>query len=101
MTDPIGSEPLRHPLGRRRFMAAIAGGLLAAPLGAGAQQAGKVYHIGVLANYPTSPSRFNTFITAMRGLGYVEGQNFVLVIRSAEHKPDRLAALAAELANLK
>ena len=66
-----------------------------------AQQAGEVYHIGVLANYPTSPSRFNTFITAMRGLGYVEGQNFVLVIRSAEHKPDRLAALTAELANLK
>ena len=75
--------------------------LILAPLAAKGQQASKVYRIGVLANYPTSPSRFNTFITAMRGLGYVEGQNFVLVIRSAEHKPERLPALAAELADLK
>ena len=50
MTDPIGSEPLRHPLGRRRFMATVAGGLLAAPFAAGAQPAGKVARIGYLSN---------------------------------------------------
>jgi putative tryptophan/tyrosine transport system substrate-binding protein len=66
---------------------------------AAAQEATKVYRIGILANYPVSPSI--TFINAMRGLGYVEGQNFVLVIRSAEQKPERLPALAAELVNLK
>ena len=48
MTDPIGSEPLRLPLGRRRFMAALAGTLLAAPLAAQAQPAGKVWRIGFL-----------------------------------------------------
>src|SRR5262245_59281561 len=36
MTDAIGSEPLHHPFGRRRFMAALTGGLLAAPLAAAA-----------------------------------------------------------------
>src|SRR5262249_5368290 len=54
MTDPIGSEPLRNSLGRRRFMAVIAGGLLAAPLAAEAQQVGKVYRIGNL--YPGQPA---------------------------------------------
>ncbi len=37
MNDPIGTGPLHHPLGRRRFMA-LGGGLLAAPLAAEAQQ---------------------------------------------------------------
>ena len=40
MTDPSESEPLRYRLGRRRFMAAIAGGLLSAPLAAAAHEAG-------------------------------------------------------------
>ena len=41
MPDPAGSGPLS--LGRRRFMVAVAGGLLAAPVVAEAQQAEKVY----------------------------------------------------------
>ena len=75
--------------------------LALAPLAAEAQQTGKVPRIGVLTNYPLSPSRFSTFIMTMRDLGYVEGRDFVLEFRSAEHNPDRLPALAAELANLK
>jgi len=31
MTDPEGTGPLRHQLGRRRFMVTVAGGFLAAP----------------------------------------------------------------------
>ncbi len=31
MTDPIGTGPLCHPLGPGPFMAAVVGGLLAAP----------------------------------------------------------------------
>ena len=55
MTDPIGTGSLRLPLGRRRFMAAIAGGLLAAPLAAEGQQAEKVWRIGYLGNFPPTP----------------------------------------------
>src|SRR5215813_1671699 len=47
MTDPIGSEPLRHPLGRRRFMAALAGGLVAVPRAAEAQQQSKIARVGI------------------------------------------------------
>ena len=42
-------EPICLPqMPRRAFLAITAGGLLAAPLAAEAQQAGKVYRIGVL-----------------------------------------------------
>ena len=41
------------------------------------------------------------YIEALRGglreLGYVEGQNLLLEIRSAEGRPDRLPRLAAEI----
>jgi hypothetical protein len=38
---------------RRAFLGSLAGGLLAAPRAA-AQQAGKVYRVGILANIPLS-----------------------------------------------
>jgi hypothetical protein len=37
---------------RRTFMGSVAGGLLAAPLAARAQQVGKVYRIGILETNP-------------------------------------------------
>jgi putative ABC transport system substrate-binding protein len=40
------------------------------------------------------------FIQQLRQHGYVEGQNLVVEIRSAEGRPERLAALAAKLAHL-
>jgi len=55
IADASGNQTARPlmSLERRRFIAAIAGSVLAAPLAAGAQQAGKVYRIGVLANEPS------------------------------------------------
>jgi putative ABC transport system substrate-binding protein len=41
------------------------------------------------------------FLEALRGLGYVEGQNLELHLRFAEGLPDRLPGLAAELLALK
>ena len=40
-------------IGRRAFIGTLTGGLLAAPLAAGAQQAGKVYRVGFI--FTTSP----------------------------------------------
>ena len=99
MSDLIESEPLRHPLGRRRFMAAIAGGLLAAPLAAEAQQARKVPQVGFLV-FTSSELRYRGFQQGLRELGYVEGQNIVIEFRSADGSLERLDDLARELVAL-
>src|SRR2546427_7535373 len=77
--------------------------LLAAPLAADAQQAGKVPRIGYLM--VTSPSDrpplLDAFRQRLRELGWVEGQNIVIDYRYAEGRVDRLPDLAAELVRLK
>jgi putative ABC transport system substrate-binding protein len=87
---------------RRTFMAMLTGGLLAAPLAAEAQQAAKVARIGYLSpNLAASPHLHEAFRQRLRDLGYVEGRNVVIEYRDAEGKPERVAALAAELVALK
>ncbi len=91
---------------RRTFIGTMAGGLLAAPLAAEAQQAGKVARIGYLSylgtnNRAASPHLHEAFLQGLRDLGYVEGRNLVIEYRRAEGKLERLPALAAELVALK
>ena len=85
---------------RRAFIGTLAGSLLAAPLVAGAQPAGKVYRVGILATYPVEPFYRPQFVAALRDLGYIEGQNLALEIRSANNMPERIPALAVELVRL-
>src|SRR5215470_11406715 len=103
MTNPIGTGPLRHQVGRRRFMGALAGTLLAAPLAAEAQQAGKVHRIGYLTGGLSTdrPHLIEAFRQGFRELGWVEGQNIVIEYRYAGGRFDRLPDLAAELVRLK
>ena len=83
---------------RRAFIAGVAGGLLAAPLAAGAQPAPRNARIGYLAtNLATTPHLQDAFRQGLRDLGYVEGHNVVIEYRDAEGKLERLPALAAEL----
>jgi putative ABC transport system substrate-binding protein len=85
-------------------MAMMAGGLLAAPLAAEAQQAGRVYRIGLLDYSAPDPARqawWIVFRQRMRELGYVEGQNVTFEPRWAQGEDDRLPKLAAELVGLK
>jgi hypothetical protein len=46
-----------HTLERRTFIALVSGGLLAAPLAAEAQQAGKVQRVGYVRTYRSSGRR--------------------------------------------
>jgi putative ABC transport system substrate-binding protein len=82
---------------RRAFLAGSTI-LLAAPLAAGAQQAGKTYRIGELREGPQP--RSHALTDALRGLGWVEGQNLKFERRQAKTR-DQLPALAAELVGLK
>ena len=88
---------------RRTFIGTVAGGLLAAPLTASAQQASKVYRIGYLSHFgcPLRPESMGPFRQGLRELGYVEGQNLIIECRGAPGAADRLPGLAAELVRLK
>src|SRR5712691_3063606 len=93
--DPTTCNP--YPLARRRFLALVSGGLLAAPLAAESQSAG-VPRIGILSSAnPRSASIFQAFDQRLRELGYVEGQNVTIEFRNAEGQDDRLPGLAADL----
>jgi putative ABC transport system substrate-binding protein len=69
---------------------------------ADAQPAAKVYRIGVLegAEVVSRAENLAAFRQGLSGLGYVEGQHYVLELRSSEGRPQRLPDLAAELASL-
>ena len=86
---------------RRAFIGTLAGGLVAAPLAAEAQQAAKVARIGILGANPAASPRLEAFLQGLRDLGYVEGRNVVIEYRNHEGKVERLPALAAELVALK
>ena len=68
-----------------------------------AQQPTKIPRIGYLAIVSPSVNadRIEAFRRGLRELGYVEGKNIVIEWRSARGESDRLAALAAELVDLK
>jgi len=86
------------------LISTLALGLLAGPLPAEAQKAGKVYRIGILrsgSGPPTSSPFYMGFLKGLRELGYVEGQNLVIEYRSAKRKPERYPVIAAELVRLK
>src|SRR6266498_4314020 len=87
---------------RRTFIAMLTSGFFAAPLAAEAQQATRVARIGYLGtNVAAFPQLREAFLQGLRDLGHVEGRNVVIEYRSAEGKPERLPALAAELVALK
>src|SRR5262245_25201425 len=86
----------------------VAISLALTPLAAEAQQAGRVARVGFLNNSAPPPSNeelmkgiaANPFWTAMRELGWMEGQNMVVEHRWGQ-SPDQLGAAAAELVRLK
>ena len=83
----------------------LAVNLLLMPLAAEAQQAGKVWRIGVLVTLPrqdpASPHPYNAFLQELRNLGYVEGQNVIIEWRQTEGNPERRRREAEALATWK
>jgi putative ABC transport system substrate-binding protein len=75
-----------------------------APLASWAQQAGKVWRIGLVSlNSEIEPyTRWHAaFREGLRTLGYVEGDNVVIEQRYAAGQLERISTLAAELVRLK
>ena len=72
-----------------------------APLIADAQSTANMRRIGYLASSSGTALPVEPFREALRGLGWVEGQNIVIEYRFAEGRFERLPDLAAELVRLK
>src|SRR5262249_9908533 len=90
---------------RRQFIMLL-GGAAAWPLAARAQQAvTTVRRVGFLlpggARTAAMRGQLDAFRQGLKGHGWVEGQNISVDYRFAEGKEDALAAIAAELAQLR
>jgi putative ABC transport system substrate-binding protein len=87
---------------RRAFLGTLTGGLLAVPALAQGQQSIKPYQVGVLtpARVDLGSPQIDALRQGLKELGWLEGRDLVLVLRSAEGNPERLPALASELAEM-
>src|SRR5215831_18967494 len=99
-SSPLTMLLSRHT--RRREFITLLGGAAAWPLAARAQQTGKIYRIGFLANDPTIPAQAagQAFLDGLRESGFTEGKNIVIDRRFAEGRLDRYADLVTELLQL-
>ena len=88
---------------RRAFIGTLAGGLLAAPVAAEAQPAGKVWRIGFVEAGSVSVNRhfLDAFRQGLAELGYIEGQQIAIEDRWADGQADAFPGLLAEVIRLK
>jgi len=85
---------------RRRQFITLLGGAAAWPLAARAQQPRKLARIGFLTLATGPTPAIKGFERGLQQLGYVEGQNLVLIYRWAAGRADQLPTLAKELLQL-
>ena len=78
--------------------------LVFAPLAVEAQQAGKVYRVGILgqkASDPAEARQWQAFRLGLRERGWIEGGNILIESRWAEGNSARIQELAADLVRLR
>ena len=83
---------------RRAFLATLTGVLLAAPLAAWAQEAGKVHRVGVVVG---GVDYTDNLRQGLREQGWVEGQNVVVLKRVWEGRTEQFPKIIADLIQLK
>jgi putative tryptophan/tyrosine transport system substrate-binding protein len=90
-------------LRRREFIRLFGGAAAAWPLGAQAQQPGKLPTIGFFGS-STAISQgawAATFVQRLRELGWIDGRTIKIEYRWGEGRPDRFAEIAAEFVRLR
>jgi putative ABC transport system substrate-binding protein len=87
---------------RRKFLGVLSSAVAAWPLGARAQQTGKVYRIGFFRNdNPIMGPAYSAFLDELRVQGFVEGQNLVVDQRPTGQTPAALASNVADMVRSK
>jgi putative tryptophan/tyrosine transport system substrate-binding protein len=81
---------------RRREFITLMGASVAWPFAAMAQQAGRTYRLGVVSPLPCEQT-LALFSDAMRGRGFIEGQNITIDCRNTGGRIDLISEYAPEL----
>jgi putative ABC transport system substrate-binding protein len=84
-------------MNRRGFISALGGAAAAWPFTVRAQTRRRVPHVGILNYAMDHDTLVDEFRSALRELGYIEGQTVAITHRWADGHMERLPALAAEL----
>jgi len=82
---------------RRREFITMLGGAATWPLVAGAQQAGKVWRIGLLAAARPTPAMLNAFRSGLSEFGYIDGQNLSIEVRWPQGPFEQNPGVAVDL----
>jgi putative tryptophan/tyrosine transport system substrate-binding protein len=82
---------------RREFITLIGGAVVAWPLAARAQEAGRTYRVGGLSAGPRTAPYLVAVFEELRGAGFVEGANLTIAWRSYGQKVDLIPEFVAEL----
>jgi putative ABC transport system substrate-binding protein len=97
----MGARHMANGVGRRQFISALGGGMVAWPLAASAQQSDRMRRVGVLMPLPEDDrearQRLVVLTQALRQLGWIVGDSIAFEARYADVGPEQLPALAAEL----
>jgi len=88
-------------MNRRESISVVMGCLIATPFTAEAQQAPRIYRLGILRSTAPSPEIDSGILMALRALGYDEGRNLSVQYRHAKGRLDELPQLARELIQLR
>jgi putative tryptophan/tyrosine transport system substrate-binding protein len=84
---------------RRDFIALASNAVAAWPLGALAQEPGKIWRMGFIAQ--GYEKFYDALFEGLRELGYAEGRNLIVERRYAEGRAERFPEFAAEMVRLK
>src|SRR5215470_871588 len=86
---------------KRREFIWLFGGAAALPLMVNAQEPGRIYHFGFLAEGQRDDPQFVAMFETLRRSGFIEGQNLVIDWRQFAQRIDQVPKLAAELVQTK
>jgi putative tryptophan/tyrosine transport system substrate-binding protein len=85
---------------KRREFIRLLGGAAAWPLTARAQEAGRIYRLGVMTGQHRDSAMVAAFFDELRLSGFIEGQNLAIVAGGFGLRDEQRPALAAEIVKL-
>jgi putative ABC transport system substrate-binding protein len=84
---------------RREFITLLGGAVVAGPLAANAQEARRVYRLGVLHQLPRTAPQFAQLLDELRREGFIEGRNLAVDPRGFDSRSEQYQERAALMVN--